>query len=127
VINPLHYYKWLGRPVGIWVAGVILFAAFVGHVATALCGIVSYPTAAVAVPLFILTAVALLRRRVAGMWLGIAFLILGTYTSVIVASQSERIGVWSVVLWWFVSLVGIFALISNRRWYDEKMINFPLS
>ncbi len=126
MINPLHYYKMLGRPMGIWVAFVAMVAEFVAHAATALRGTLSYATAAVAAPLFVVAFIALVRRCLAGMWLGIAFFILGMYISVGVATQSGGPGPWYVTLCWAVSLVGIFALLSNRRWYDEKMLNFPL-
>lgn len=126
MINPLHYYKMRGRPLGIWVAFIILVGELVAHMATALKGTLAYATAAVAAPLFVVALVALIRRRLAGMWLGISFFILGMYISMGVTSQSDTPNLWYVPLCWTGSLLGIFALLSNRRWYDERMLNFPL-
>lgn len=125
MLNPFQYFKVMGRPIGIWVGVVAVSLEFIGHLVADLVLYISLLSFILVGPLFLLAMVQLVRHRFSGMITAVAYLVVGMYAGLMLQLLGYYDNWYYVMGWWLVSLIGIAGLISNRRWYYEKLLRFP--
>ena len=125
MINPLAYYKVGKRPIGVWIGGVLLVMEMLMQLrGVFIMDRLPVHSLLISAPLFLIAFVLILLRSRLGRLLGITFFILNVYMPMFVIPNLPFRDWWCVLVWWFVSALGIAALFSNQRWFDEKIVSF---
>jgi len=123
--NPLSYYKAGHRPLGIWIGGVFLVMQMLMQLYSVFVAQrLPIRTLIVSAPLFLIAFGYLLKRRHIGMVLSVSYFIAAMYAPMFVISHLPFKSWWCVLIWWSMSIAGIFSLYFNRRWFDEELIRF---
>jgi hypothetical protein len=125
MINPLAYYKTGKAPIGVWISTVLLVMEMLMQLrGVFMVDRLPAHTLIITIPLLAIALIAIVGRKLIGMWLGIIFFALCAYAPMFVIPNLPFKDWWCVLVWWAISALGIASLISNRRWFDEKVVHF---
>lgn len=95
-----------------------------GHIGIALRGQESYAALVLALFLFAVSLLLLIKRRVSAILWSTSFFIIGLYKASEMFVHSSCMSFVCVLIWCAISFAGIAGLLFNRRWFDERIIRF---